>query len=716
MSARAAFSVFVGLSTAILSAEDVSKSFQETAEVTLVTVPVTVLGRDGKPIGGLGPADFELRDDGVRQTILSVDVVDLGRRAGSGSAAELPSPSARRHFLLLFDMSFSKPAQIVRAREAAAKFVDGGMAQDDLAAVATTSIDRGARLVETFTTDRKQLAAAIRSVGLMPSEDSPLDPLQFAFVMPGDPNTNKLGSGESHNRAGRSLVDPSTARVYTVMAQKGEDRFATTGIERQLSSIDALSRALNTVEGRKTIVYFSEGFEGRLLFGSLARQRSAQDAQADNDAMLNSHFQEVDSERRVGNASLQRHLDGTLDLLRRSDCTVYAIDLSGVKVDGDPSFGQEVHGGDSLYAFANGTGGEVLKNSNDFDSQMQRIVEKTSLTYVLAYRPTRKSGPGVFHHLKVSTGLKGARVSARAGYYENRLFRSLSPLERSLSAADVIAHEKSAGDLPMNVMALPLEAQPLARIPVVLEIPGPALLKGAPQGPLHLDLYVYAFNAAGEVADFFARSVTMEISQREALRGGAFRYCGSIRVLAGRYRLRAYARENERGRHAFQVVWIDVPEGLKASLHALPPLFVSAETATGVSVSEPAGKESAAVSEVFQIGGDGFIPELSPQLESGKPARLCVMVYSHGRTADEAFQLEATVLGAGGRRFPPARFVVLGRSLPDTTGLQKLLVEFTPTSLPAGEYSLSLTLRDKGQSSGTRAETPFRILHQAAEK
>ena len=711
MRSLAVFSVLVGLLTGAMFAEDRSRAFQETAEVTLVTVPVTVLGRDGKPIGGLGPADFELHDDGARQTILSVDVVDLTRREGSEAAAELPNPAARRHFLLLFDVSFSKPGQIVRAREAAAKFVESGIEKDDLAAVATTSIDHGARLVETFTTDRKQLAAAIRSVGLMPAEDSPLDPLRFAFVVPGDPNTNKLGSGESHNRPGQSLIDPSTARVYTVMAQKSEDRLATTRIERQLSSIDALSSALNTVEGRKTIVYFSEGFNGRLLFGSIARQRSQQDAQADNDAMLNSHFQEVDSERRVGNASLQRHLDGTLDLLRRSDCTVYPIDLSGVKVDSDPSFGQEVHGSDSLYAFASGTGGEVLKNSNDFDSQMQRIVEKTSLTYVLAYRPTKKSGPGVFHHLKVRTRLRGARVSARAGYYENRLFRSLSPLERALSAADVITHETSTGDLPMSLMALPLEAHPLARIPVVLEIPGAALLNGSSKGPLHLNLYVYAFNAAGEVADFFARSVTMEVSQREALRSGAFRYCGSIRVVAGKYRLRAFVRENEQGRHAFRVAWIDVPEGSQTSLHALPPVFVSSDLAPGISVSEPAGKESPSASEIFQIGGDGFIPQLTPQLEPGKPARLCVMVYSHGRGANEAFQMEATVLGAGGRRFPPAGFVVVGRSLPDTTGLQKLLVEFTPLSLPAGEYSLSLTLRDKGQSSATRAAAAiFRIL------
>jgi VWFA-related protein len=712
MKTRTILLMFVAVVTTAVAA-DRPAAVHESAEVTLVTVPVTVLGRDGKPVAGLGAADFEIEDDGVRQNILSVDVVDLTRRAPAEAGAEAPSPAGRRHFLLLFDLSFSKPAQIAHAREAAAKFVENGMESEDLAAVATSSVDSGARLLVTFTADRKQLGAAIRSVGLPGFEESAIDPLQFAFVVPGDPNTNKLGSGESHSRSTKAggVIDPGLARVYTVMAQKAEDRFAVSRVERHLSEIDALSHALNTVEGRKTIVYFSEGFNGRLLFGSMARQRSAQDAHADNDAMLNSQFQEVDAEHRVSNPALQRHLDETLDLLRRSDCTVYPIDLAGVRVEGEPSLGSEVHGQDALFAFASGTGGEVLKNSNDFDSQMRRIAEKTSLTYVLAFRPTKKTGAGAFHRLRVRTRLKGVKVSARAGYYENRLFKTLGPLERSLSAADVITHEKKEGGFPMTVLAIPLEAQPLARIPVVIEIPGAALLKGASGGMMHLGLYVYAINESGEVSDFFARSVTLDLAQQgEALRAGSFRYCGSVRLLAGNYRLRAFARDDELGRYSFRVTSIEVPDSTKATLRALPALFLSPESSGGISVSEPAGKESAAASEIFQIGGNGFVPQPSPELRVGKASRVCVMVYSHGRKADSAFQIEAIVHNAQGGRFTAPGFVVLGRSLPDTTGLLKLLVEFTPPSLPAGEYSLTLTLRDPGEPGAAQSHSAFRIL------
>ena len=424
-------------------------------------------------------------------------------------------------------------------------------------------------------------------------------------------------------------------------------------------------------------------------------------------------FTEVDREHRNANPALQRHLEGTIEMLRRSDCTVYAIDLSGVKVDGDDNLGPEVHGGDELFAFADGTGGEVLKNSNDFESQMRRISDKTSFTYVLAFRPSKKSGSGRFHRLRVRAKVKGARVAARAGYYESRQFRSLDPLERSLSAADVITHERTEDGFPMSVMALPLEAQPLARVPVLVELPGSSLLADGARGNLRLSFYVYAVSDTGEVADFFARSVVLDLDkQAAALRAGPFRYCGSVRVLAGHYRIRALVRDDDRGRTAFRVTSIDVPEASSGSLRSLPPLFLApeGEAPDGVSVSEPAAAESAPVTEIFEIGGTGFLPRLRPELRQGAPTRLCVLLYSHGRRSDGAFQIEARVQGAVGRSIPPPGFVVLGRSSPDPTGLQKLLVEFTPPPLPPGDYSLTLTLRGDGEARGTPSQSRFRIL------
>ncbi|MFP5284188.1 MAG: VWA domain-containing protein, partial [Thermoanaerobaculia bacterium] len=154
------------------AAQVAEQTFEETSQVVAVEVPVNVVDRDGKPVRGLTAADFEIFDAGKRQEITGFEVVDLRtREAGAdGTAAprEEPKdvPSARRHFLLLFDFSFSSPTATFKARLAARDFLLNALHPSDLAAVATYSVEHGPQLVVTFTPDRAQLARAIDTLGM----------------------------------------------------------------------------------------------------------------------------------------------------------------------------------------------------------------------------------------------------------------------------------------------------------------------------------------------------------------------------------------------------------------------------------------------------------------------------------------------------------------------------------------------------------------------
>ena len=130
-------------------------TYRETSRVSVVEVPVQVIGRDGKPVRGLKADDFELDEDGLRQTITDVEAIELHRNILVLGAPDLPS-AARRHFLFLFDFTFATSNEIARSREAAMRFIEGGMSPDDLAGVATVSAERGLTLDLTFT-DRKSV-------------------------------------------------------------------------------------------------------------------------------------------------------------------------------------------------------------------------------------------------------------------------------------------------------------------------------------------------------------------------------------------------------------------------------------------------------------------------------------------------------------------------------------------------------------------------------
>lgn len=686
-------------------------SVHETASVSLVEVPVHVTGRDGKPVRGLTAADFEIEDDGRRQAITAVDVIDLNQnKVVTGLASDLPAAS-RRHLLFLFDLTYATPAEVVRARDAATRFIVSGLDPEDLAAVATTSVEQGARLQMTFTSDRRQLVRAIAAVGLpSQAEEHAYDPLAFVFVLPGDPTASM--STQEQGRATSSIVDPtSSTRLYAAMAQKDADDYAVTRVGRHLGSMGSLASALDAVEGRKTIVYFSEGFDGRLLFGNVARSKSVNDTQADNDAMYAGQFWTFDVDRRYADGPLHRNLSDTVSLFRRSDCVVYAIDIAGLKGEGDTSIGgSSRRGEESLFELAHGTGGEVLKNTNDLSAQLKRIAERTSLTYVLAFQAPQTGQDGHFHSLRVRVHVKGARVSARAGYYETKSFQSMTPLQRMLSAADVISHEKREGSFPVEVLALPFAGEKISRVPVLLEVPGSAFTAAAGSGPYPLELYVYVTDESGRVADFFTRVVTVDpAGGGERLRRAGLVFYGTCHLLPGRYRVRAYVRDGRDGRFGFRVATLEVPEDAAAPMRALPPLFVSEED--GVRLKDRSGVLAAGETEPFRVGQTAFVPQVSPTVVSGGSSRVCLMVYRKAGDATlSPFQIDAEVVGADGRVRRPARLSLIGRSEPDAEGLVKLLLEFSASDLPSGEYSLRVVFRDsKDQRLRSESEAPFRV-------
>src|SRR5262245_55996354 len=129
----ASLAVVVGLAPGSGAAQ----TFTGATEVTVVEVPVQVV-KDGEPVRGLTANDFEIYDGRKKVPVTGFEVLDLaGAPGGARTEAQIPA-SARRHFLMLFDLSFSEPSALARARDAA-KDVVKTLHPTDLVPVATYS-------------------------------------------------------------------------------------------------------------------------------------------------------------------------------------------------------------------------------------------------------------------------------------------------------------------------------------------------------------------------------------------------------------------------------------------------------------------------------------------------------------------------------------------------------------------------------------------------
>jgi VWFA-related protein len=679
---------------------------RETAEVVLVEVPVRVVDRDGQPIRGLKATDFELFDEGKRQTIVGFDAIDLAGKGREGpGAAEPLNPAARRHFLILFDLTFARPAAVLAARRAAKEFVLNSMADRDFAAVATFSVENGVRLLVTFSSDRVQLARAIDSLGIAIPEDLSKDPLAFAFdVRFIGQGERGLGSGEKESKAAAIIENLQT---LSQIAKARVDEYARGRVARLTQSFSLLAQTLDTVQGRKDVIYLSEGFESRLLVGT-------KDTEQERDWIISGEQWKVDGEKRFGNSHLQQQVRLMTDLFRRSDCVIHAVDIAGLATESDTGSTALVRGENALFEIANATGGEVFRNDNDFSAQLDRLVARTSLVYVLAFRPEKTGKDDRFHELKVKVRAHGARVSARAGYYEKRPFRVLSPLERSLSAADIIANEIPISDIPARVLAVPFPRQEgtevRAAVPVLVEIPGDRLLKGVVSERADAEIYVYASDSENRLHDFFAQVVGIDLTRnREKLEKGGLRYAGQLSLAPGEYRLRVLVRNAETGRAGLAVQPLHVPTFTADQPYLVPPIFL--EPANGGMLVRRSGSSGASSEDpLLGAGVEDLIPTAAPSVQAGSPSRVSVVTYHFGgENREPILKMGAQVLSEDGRPIGDGLISLLGKGPVEPDGRQLLLVSFTPAKLSPGRYALRVFLQDGATGRGTHASTPFLV-------
>ncbi len=122
-SRSAAFAALLGAVLGLAAGQEkppAATVVQESTGATLIEIPVNVIGKDGKPVAGLTAADFELFDDGKKQPISGIDVIDLAATRGDPAAPDSPErvpASARRLWLLVFDLTYTSPSALdARAR------------------------------------------------------------------------------------------------------------------------------------------------------------------------------------------------------------------------------------------------------------------------------------------------------------------------------------------------------------------------------------------------------------------------------------------------------------------------------------------------------------------------------------------------------------------------------------------------------------------------
>jgi VWFA-related protein len=433
------------LSPSELTTREIQPTFRIQAQRNLVVVRVVVRNSKGSAVPTLRKEDFRLFDNGKPQTIAHFAI-----EAAAGRSPEAVTPVRRevdvealpetapalstpeRYLALYFDDLNSAFDELVRAREAADRYLAGNLHPEDRVGIFTSS---GSHELD-FTDDRGKLHEVLHKLiphsRVNPRLECPeiSDFQADRIVNLEDPDAIAVAVDEAINRCHE---DPRMAEARV----RADARQALGQYEIQarfvLQGLEQVIRRLGTVPGQRNVTLVSSGFMPlglQFLVGEVA-------------------------DRAVRSGVVISSLDpkGLAVLLRTSDASRQYLPVAphlqrAIRV---LDAGRESAASEVLAELAEATGGEFFHSSNDLDAGFRRTAAAPEVYYVLAFSPQNLKFDGRFHKLKVSLAKPaGLRIQARRGYYAPRRLLDAAAQEKE-EIEQALYSQDELMELPVEV-------------------------------------------------------------------------------------------------------------------------------------------------------------------------------------------------------------------------------------------------------------------------
>jgi len=708
-----------------------------TITTNLVQIDVTVIDHSGQVVSDLKPEDFEVVEDGKPQKITNLSfvsapvsqspVASVPRPKGKGAVLDPPLPpvtlrreQVQRAIALVVDdlgLSFESAH---RVRTALKRFVDEQMQPGDLVAIIRTGAGIGA--LQQFTADKRMLYAAIDKVKYN------LNSRSFNAFAPIGGETRV--AGQAHNgMAGAPAGTTTTARATDLVeslidintpgseATRYREDIFTVGT---LGAINYVIRGLRELPGRKSIILFSDGFR-----------------MYDEDA----------GTRRIADS-----MSRLIDLANRASVVIHTVDARGLQTVG-PTAADNLAGpfaqGNSNFAADNGdmgqeqwmksltgdyarqrldfvatqqglgflsqqTGGLFIRNNNDVEGSVGRILSTEKGYYLLGYRPdestfNEEGKRTAFHHLKVQVKRPGLTVRTRAGFYgfsdeERRKPFYRNPAEQLYAA---LASPFASGDIHVRMSAVfGYDPQRTAFTESVLHIDARDLkFNQQPDGTYKASFAIVTatFGDNGNLIDQADRaySIVVEEKNLEQTYKNGLIYIVTLPIKKpGAYQLRMAVRDSTSANIGSANQFIEVPDIKKKRL-TLSGIILGAnsvEVDRSAPAIDPAGSTNlATVTSKPDEGAHPLANQAIRRFQHRQRMTYAYYVYNAKLDSSHLPHLEAQV-----RLFRDGKLVYTGQSRPfdpsGQTDMRQIVAGgeiLLGTDLPTGEYVLQIVVIDK---------------------
>ena len=646
----------------------------------LVRIDVEVKDKSGKPVMGLKEDQFTVTDDGKPQKISIFTYQDIEKMetAAADSSAPIvvaidsPTPTPReavatqirdhRMIVLFFDLTSMQADDILRAHDAALKYVRKQMTPADLVSIVTFA----ARLTvwADFTNNHATLEKAIAR--LTPDVASQLaDPLYAAA------------------QNGEYDVQQYTGAAYTA----DETEFNAFNTDQKLLAVQGLVNVLAAIPGRKAVVEFTGGIT------------------------------QTGEENRT-------ELRAATDAANRADVSIYSIDARGLfaeipggDVTTNAATGTSMFTGASVYhqmdtrqdsrdtlaTLSSDTGGRAFFDLGDLSDAFPKIQQENGGYYLLGYYlGANVKHDGRWRPIRVKVNAPGAHVRYRTGYYAPRDFQHFQSEDRQQQLADAMRSENPVVELPIAVETSMFRLnEQQVYVPIDAKISSSAL----DWAEKH-DRREAAFDFAAEVrAVPSGRSVAqlqdmihvhLDAQRFQQVHQSNLLYQGGVVLAPGTYRLKFIARENESGRIGTFEQAIEIP-ALQPNRITLSTVLLSSQIVPVEKSSEVQtkgqGTRAKLASTPLEVDGQRIVPSVTRFFTQQQTLYVFFQAYYPQKKAEKSDSVDPNLLRAGLVFFRNGLQINSTPLLPPTAldaknHIASFRISLPLDKLPTGRYSV----------------------------
>jgi VWFA-related protein len=669
----------------------------------VVLLDVVIRDRKGRPIADIKPGEVEVYEDGVKQKIESFRWIETEALVERAATASTVRPDASRPInlvSLVFDQLGPDGRRL--AAKAATSFLEKSLRPNTW--VAVFQIDRRLALLQPFTNDGARLKQAVASAttgtyeGILDEQAALAQAQKEADETPSTVPDTPEGRGPP--AAAGSFASRAQARALANMLRLSSSLQRQQQGTTSLYPLLALVLGHETLGGRKTLVYLSEGLQVPPNLDAVFRSTIsaanranvsvyAIDARGLNvERAMAASAVALDEARRVSQRAVQ---SAGSDSVRKDE--IYAADTA------ESALRLNVEG--TLADLSESTGGFLIANTNDFKQGSERLAADLAGHYELTYSPPSVGFDGRFRRIEVKLGRNGAVVQTRSGYFavpsgpSAPLFAYEMPLLAALNRPD------PPHDFEIRAGALHFEDTPAGRehrLIVETRVGSLKMVTDAAKKTyrFHLSLLALVKDKDGNIVERFSDDYPFEgpLEKADELRLGNIVLKRRFTLLPGFYTLEIAGQDRERDQIGSVRASFPVPpagEGPRMSSVAL------------IRKIEPAPARADKSDDPLDVGGVRVVPnlDLPISLAANQKLSLFFIAYPQGGERPRMsleFWRDGKALGKAEPELPA----------PGADGRIRYVGTFPIASFAPGSYEVRVAL--SGASGRSEERAPFTLV------